>query len=270
MHLSLNDSSDTSVTVQRAFLWGGVIPPPWARGRRENTLQATQGAEWYPTPPPGAEPSLVSLGLDQCSGTHRGRKIVPRHPRGRKCPSLHSGVDKSSDPPPGKEQCPEPPQGAEQFQDLSTGAEFPAPPPGQKRNPRRPRGRDGVLSRPRVRKLSRPVPGSEFPAPPAGAEQKSAPPPRAECCPETPQGRKIVPRHLRGRKRLPLRTERRRIECGPLWPTYTARRRTGPTTTQRPHKVSRTEMEAPNYHAAKEIAITGLREARRPPDHGSS
>jgi hypothetical protein len=34
--------------------------------------------------------------------------------------------------------------------------------------------------------------------------------------------------------------------------------------------VTRTAREATNYHAPKEMAVPGHREARRPPDHGGS
>jgi hypothetical protein len=68
----------------------------------------------------------------------------------------------------------------------------------------------------------------------------------------------------RGRNSVPRRNEPRRTDCRSLRTSYTARHRARSTTTHRPQKGPRTARKASNYHADRDIAITGLREARRP------
>jgi hypothetical protein len=56
----LKDSSVTSVTLQNAYLGGGVIPPPSASGRRGTTLQPPQGAERIAHSPQGRYKGRIS------------------------------------------------------------------------------------------------------------------------------------------------------------------------------------------------------------------
>jgi hypothetical protein len=71
-------------------------------------------------------------------------------------------------------------------------------------------------------------------------------------------------RHRR-RNSVPRRNEHNRTDCGALRPSYTARHRSGSTTTHRARKVPRTARDATNYHAPKEIAVRATREPRRRP-----
>jgi hypothetical protein len=215
----------------KAYLGGGCIPPPSARGRRGTTMQ----------PPQWAERIAVTSVMVQRAYL-LGGGIPPPSSRGRRAPHYSSPRGRKGS--------------LSHLSDVTTGVS---------------RGRGYTAP------VGSGTPGHHTAAAPGGGKDSSV---TSVTVQRRISGAAVYsPRRLgdrgaghrsrpRGRNSVPRRNEPRRTDCRSLRPSYTARHRARSTTTHRPQKVPRTAREATNYHAARDIAITGLREARRPPKHG--